>query len=158
MSRFLDHFRGEQVDWRTGRPIWLTLAPLRYQSERLAATIIVPAELVTDLASVPRLPLLWLAAGGRGIRSATIHDFAYMFGFWWLLNDPETWWQQYVSRALADEVFYESLRADPISGAGPIRAREMWVAVRVGGRGVWANPERASDLNPIWSGGGWETP
>lgn len=157
MSAFLDQFRGAQIDFKAGRPVWITLSPLRYRSDRLDATVIVPAELVTDLASVPRLPLLWLAAGGRGTRSATIHDFAYQFGFWWIVNGIR-WFPQYMSRKLADDVFYESLRADPISGAGPIRAREMWAAVRVGGRGVWADEDRKAELNPIWSGGGWETP
>lgn len=158
MARFLDPLRVEQVRWETGRSVWMTLAPLRYESDRLKTTIIVPAEMITDFGSVPRLPVVWLIAGGRGNRSAVIHDAAYQFGFWWILLPSGEWWAQPVERAVADEVFYESLLADPISGVGPIRAREMWLAVRVGGRGVWANQGRASDLNPIWSGGGWETP
>lgn len=156
MSRFLDPFRGEQTGWAHGRPVWTTLAPLRYQSDRLGAIIILPSEFVTDLASVPRLPFLWLAVGGRGTRSAALHDFPYQFGFWWLF-EGDRWQPQYVSRKLVDAVYFESLLADPISGAGPVRAREMWAGVRVGGRGVWQNG-RASDLNPIWSSGGWETP
>ena len=158
MSAFLDLFRGEQIDFKAGRPIWITLSPLRYRSDRLDVTVIVPAELVTDLASVPRLPLLWLAAGGRGTRSATLHDFAYQFGFWWVELPDGKWWQQYVSRMLADDVFYESLLADPISGAGAVRAWEMWLAVRLGGRGIWSDSARALRFNPIWSGGGWEAP
>jgi hypothetical protein len=40
--------------------------------------IVIPAEFITDHASVSRLPLI---AGGRGIRSATVHDFGYQFGY-----------------------------------------------------------------------------
>lgn len=157
MSAFLDLFVGAQIGWRNGRPLWETRAPLRYRSDLLQATIITPTEFITDGASVPRWPLLWLLAGGRGNRSAVIHDFVYQFGFWWIEMPNGTWRPQYVSRTLTDAVFYESLPADPISGVGPILARGMWSAVRVGGRGVWQNG-RASDLNPIWSSGGWETP
>ena len=157
MSAFLDRFRGEQTDWKSGRPIWTTLAPLRYRSAHLGKTIIIPAEMVTDLASVPRLPLLWLAAGGRGIRSATVHDFAYMFGFWWIAR-RDRWYKGTCTRAMADRVFYESLLADPISGTGRIRAWQMYQAVRLGGRGVCGNEDRKIAMNPIWSSGAWETP
>ena len=35
-----------------------------------------------------RVPVLWLAAGGRGTRSSTLHDFPYQFGFWWIRRFP----------------------------------------------------------------------
>lgn len=131
--------------------MWITTAPLRYRSARLGVTILVPAEFITDLASVPRLPLVWLATGGRGPRSAVIHDWAYQWGTW----TREGGASLPVPRRLADAIFHESLLADPISGAGRLRAWEMWVGVRVGGRGVWAErPERAPALNPIWSAEG----
>lgn len=158
MSAFLDHFRGEQTGWAHGRPVWTTLAPLRYRSDLLQATIIVPTEFITDGASVPRWPLLWLLAGGRGNRSAVIHDFPYQFKGWWLVLDDGTWRWFDVEKPLADDVFRESLPADPMSGVGDRLAGLMLAGVRVGGRGAWTNQERASDLNPIWSGGGWETP
>lgn len=148
MSGFLDRFRGEHTGWAKGRSVWTTLTPLRYQSDRVGSTIVVPAEFITDLASVPRLPLVWLATGGRGPRSAVVHDWAYQWGMWTLENGATL----SVTRALADAVFHESLLADPISGAGRARAWEMWLGVRVGGRGVWAErPERTPALNPIWA-------
>ena len=147
MSQFLDYFEGRQIDWRDGRPVWWTLVPIRYQSDLLDATVAIPAELVSDLASVPRLPLLWLAVGGRGIRSAVVHDFAYQFGYWLLNGDRLP-----VDRARADAVFYESLLADPVSGAGRARACEMWAGVRIGGRGVWHDrAARSPVLNPEWT-------
>lgn len=115
MSRFLDPLRIEQVGWRNGRAVWETLSELRYESERLHATIVIPVEAITDLASVPRLPLAWLVAGGRGNRSAVIHDLGYLFGFWWLADGTRL----DVERPLVDEVFHESLLVDPMSGAGP---------------------------------------
>jgi len=159
MSAFLDQFRGAQTGWSDGRAVWTTLAPLRYQSTLLMATVIVPAVFITDLASVPRVPVLWLAAGGRGTRSSTLHDFPYQFGFWWIINQDSGRWVRYeVNKSLTDEVFHESLLADPISGAGRVRAWEMYQAVRWGGRGVWADQKRATALNPCWSAGRWEAP
>ena len=158
MSTFLDQFHGAQTGWANGRAVWTTLAPLRYQSTLLMATVIVPAVFITDLASVPRVPVLWLAAGGRGTRSCVIHDFAYVFTFYWLLEDAGTWPRCPVQKTVVDEGFHESLLADPISGANRVRAWEMYVGVRLGGRGAWANETRKTTLNPIWSAGGWEAP
>lgn len=149
MSQFLSFFEGRQINWTDGRPIWWSLAPLPYQSDRLGVTVLIPAEFISDLASVPRVPVLWLMAGGRGTRSAVLHDFPYQFGYW--LLDGENGRIE-VTRALADDVFYESLLADPISGAGPVQAWEMWAGVRAGGHGVWQDRQRRSPvLNPEWS-------
>src|SRR3972149_2988028 len=137
MSEFLDLFVAAQIGWKNGRPLWGTRAPLPHRSDLLQTTIIVPSEFITDVASVPRLPLVWLIAGGRGTRSAVVHDAAYQFGFWWIINQDSGRWVRYeVNKSLTDEVFHESLLADPISGAGRVRAWEMYQAVRWGGRGV----------------------
>ena len=147
MSQFFDFFDGRQIDWRDGRPVWWSLAPLRYWSDLLGETVVIPAEFITDLASAPRLPLVWLIAGGRGTRSAVLHDFPYQFGYWLLNGDRRP-----VTRQLSDAVFYESLLADPISGAGRLVAAEMWAGVRICGRGVWHDrPARSPALNPEWS-------
>jgi len=157
MSEFLTSLDVRQVDWRNGRPVWKTLTPLRYRSDTLGATIVVPAEMVTDLASVPRMPLLWLATGGRGNRSSVVHDTGYQFGFWWV-ESADGWTRLDVERITADRVFHESLLADPIGGAGPVRAWEMWVGVRLGGRGIWADRARTRRLNPKWSAEWWQAP
>lgn len=153
MSAFLDRLRLEQVDWRAGRPVWLTAALLRYQSDRLGGRVIViPAEFGTDLASVPRLPIVWLATGGRGPRSAVLHDYPYQTGYW-LLEDGG---RLDVAKSLVDNIFHESLLADPMSGAGPVRAWEMWAGVRVNiNGGIWGDRDRAASLNPIWTREGW---
>ena len=151
MSEFLDYFEARQNGWANGRAVWWTLAPLRYQSASLGAIVVVPAEFVTALASVPRAPFAFWLTGGRGTRSAVLHDFPYQFGYW--LRDADGG-RMYVSKAEADATFLESLRVDPISGAGPIAARLMYLGVRVGGRGCWRRDERRARLNPEWSATG----
>jgi hypothetical protein len=151
-SAFLDPLRVEQVDWRAGRPVFMTIAPLRYRSARLGCVVVIPPEFVTDLASVPRLPIIWLATGGRGPRSAVVHDYPYQTGYWLL----EAGGQLEVEKPVVDEVYHESLLADPISGAGPVRAWEMWAGVRVNvAGGVWGDRARAARLNPLWESSGW---
>jgi hypothetical protein len=39
--------------------------------------ITVPVGFETDLASVPRLPLVYIALAGKGPKSAVVHDYAY---------------------------------------------------------------------------------
>lgn len=152
MSAFLDALEMRQVGWLNGRPTWITLRPVRYRSALLGATLVVPAEFITDLASVPRLPFAWLLAGGRGNRSAVIHDFGYQFNHWLLIDGSRLT----VKRGLVDDVFRESLPADPISGAGAVMAWTMYAAVRIGGWPSWkARGTRAPVLNPKWSREGW---
>ena len=156
-SAFLSELDIIQVGWRQGRPVWRTHASLCYRSDMLGKTVVIPDDFFSDGASVPRWPLAYLIAGGKGIRSAVLHDFAYQFGFWWCLPRlPRR--TLTVDKAVADRVFWESLLADPISGVSARVARLMWGAVRVGGRGVWVNPERAKLLNPVWSSGDWGPP
>lgn len=153
-SEFLDPADLRQIgwDWDTDRPVFLQLADLRYRSARLGGRVIlVPAEFVTDVASVPRRPLTWLVAGGRGLRPSLPHDFAYEFGFWWITEPDGIRSRLDVAKPLVDEVFRESLLADPMSGAGRTMAWMMYQAVRFGGRGHWVNPARTEKLNPIWT-------
>lgn len=150
-SAFLDPLDVRQVGWRDGRPVWMTLTPLRYRSTLLDAVLVVPAEFVTDLASVPRAPLAYLLAGGKGNRSAVVHDFPYQFGYW--LREGRSRLLVPAKR-LPDAVFYESLLADPVSGADGLTAWLMGAMVRAFGRGVWADGDRAGVLNPVWSANG----
>ena len=144
LHRFLDLATVRQIGWRNGRPLWSTVFPLRYRGG--LGVITIPSEFITDLASVPRVPLLWLAAGGCGPRSAILHDFAYQFGYWIVGGASVS-----VTKDHADRVFRESLLADPFSGVGSGRAWMMYQGVRLGGRGVWKNKERVQELNPIWN-------
>lgn len=107
----------------------LFLAPLRLEKllgdqwqvlERFDALIddrvhSVPAGYVTDLASVPRMPLAYLVAGGRAPKSAVLHDYLY---------------EVKAGRDYADNVFLAAMKAEGISSAV---ARLMYWGVRFGG-------------------------
>lgn len=79
-------------------------------------TVEVPADFVTDFASVPRL-LWWLyPPHDHTARAAALHDYLYRTGM--------------VSRAVADLAFLEVMLSD---GVRPSRAWAMYYAVRAFG-------------------------
>ena len=51
--------------------------PLVYESDVLRATIRVPEGFYTDLASVPRVPLIYTLWGNRAHHEAVLHDYLY---------------------------------------------------------------------------------
>lgn len=105
---------------RDGRGTWRLLASLGYSSD-LIGQVTVPAGFVTDLASVPRLPVAFFLAGGLAHAAAVVHD--------WLYTTHQT------DRATADSVFREACQA---CGVSRWRAYLMWLGVRAGGAGSWA--------------------
>lgn len=105
---------------RDGRGTWRLLASLGYSSD-LIGQVTVPAGFVTDLASVPRLPVAFFLAGGLAHAAAVVHD--------WLYTTHQ------VDRATADSVFREACQA---CGVSRWRAYLMWLGVRAGGAGSWA--------------------
>ncbi len=111
MSKFLSPLNVREIDDRR----WEVLSPLVYESD-IAGRIEVPAGLVTDFASVPRIPLVYWLFGDRAHMAAVVHDYLY---------------QTHVhARDVADAVFYEAMAA---SGIGVIGRWAMWAGVRVGG-------------------------
>jgi len=109
---------------------WRLLAPLRYQSAVLGALIEVPTGFLTDLASVPRLPLAYLLAGDTAHEAAVVHDHLYQV--------------QRCTRAQADAVLYEAMA---VTGEPAWRRWLMWSAVRTGGWWAWrTGPRRYSRL------------
>lgn len=93
-------------------------APLVFDSRHLSHAVEVPTRFRTDLASVPRLPLVWMIAGGIGNQASVVHDYLYRLR-------PD------VARSVADAVFLEALLD---SGVSHWRAWAMYAAVRVFGR------------------------
>lgn len=90
------HFIGQlSADHLEGK-WWRLREPLGFYTARYNMTICAPAGFVTDFASVPRLPLAWLLAGGTGHWEAVIHDPMYRFGL------PH--------RHMADWIFYDAGR------------------------------------------------
>jgi hypothetical protein len=99
----------------TGNGRWRLVEPLTYHSKALNRTITVPANFCTDFATVPRLPLAWLIAGGVGNAPAVIHDFLWRHGN-----------KMGISRSIANLVFLEALRS---TGVPSWRACLMHLAV-----------------------------
>ena len=131
MSHFVTDLDARQLlvdrsaDQRGSRRL---LSPLVYQSDRLGRAVYVPTGFVTDFASVPRLPVAYLLAGGCADAAAVVHD--------WLYTTHET------DRATADAVFREAIGA---GGDPGWRAWVMWAGVRLGGSGPY---ERAGQPQP----------
>lgn len=122
MSKFLTPMICEELEDTShdGRGTWQLQAMLAYQSDVAGKVIIAPKGFVTDLASVPRVPVAFLLAGGTANHAAVIHD--------WLYTSHE------VPRDVADAVLRE---AALVMGTPAWRAWMMWAGVRVGGSGAW---------------------
>lgn len=115
---------------RDGRGTWRLLGRLGYSSD-LIGQVDVPQGFVTDLASVPRLPVAYFLAGGLAHAAAVVHD--------WLYTTHQT------DRATADAVFREACQA---CGVSAWRAWVMWLGVRAGGASSWAatGPQQAPEV------------
>ncbi len=89
------------------------VAPLEFYSAKFDRTFIVPAGYITDLASVPRLPVIYWLFGGTSDEAAALHDWSY---------------DGVLSRKDCDELFNEASKA---GGAPGWRTGPMWLAVRL---------------------------
>jgi hypothetical protein len=78
--------------------------------------VVVPEGFETDLASVPRLPIVYMAVGGRGHKAAVLHDWLYSTCMF--------------PRLICDQYFYHALRE---SGVNYFYAKAMYAGVRAGG-------------------------
>jgi hypothetical protein len=101
---------------------WIVIEPLIYWSEKYRINVIVPIGFETDFASVPRLPLIYLIAGGTANAAAIVHDFLYQYGMRY---------HKIKERKEADYIFYEAMRDTNVPRW---RAFLMWSAVRGFGR------------------------
>lgn len=121
MSRFITRLALEDTDTLDGGQ-WVLTRPLVYESELLNAIITVPEGFQTDLASVPRLPVIYAMVGDTARAAAVVHDFLY--------GRPDL-----CSRKVADAVLQEACGASGVSGW---RAWLMWAGVRIGGSSHYA--------------------
>jgi hypothetical protein len=99
---------------------WLLMRPLRYYSEVVDSDINVPAGFKTDLASVPRLPVVYLLTGDTSNEAAVVHDYLYAAHLF--------------DRKTADAVLLE---ASAVTGVPAWRRYLMWAAVRLFGSSHW---------------------
>jgi hypothetical protein len=95
---------------------WILGAPLVYQSDVAKTTFTVPAGFKTDLASVPRLPVIYWLCGDTSSKAAVVHDYLYTTGA--------------VPREVADAVLRE---ASGVTGVPWWRRTLMYWGVRIGG-------------------------
>ena len=120
MSRFHTRCALEAAsDQDDGR--WVLCKPLVYESDVAKQTFTVPAGFQTDLASVPRLPVVYLLTGDTARSAAVVHDWLYS--------------SRLVTRKMADAVLRE---ASEVSGVPAWRRWLMWAGVRVGGSSHYA--------------------
>jgi hypothetical protein len=82
--------------------------------------VVVPEGFITDFASVPRLPVIYLAVGNKGHKAAVLHDYLYSI-------------KRY-SREACDAYFYHALRE---SGVNWFYAQAMYRAVRLAGNSFY---------------------
>jgi hypothetical protein len=122
MSKFITPLVAE----KSGE-FWIIRQPFVYQSDVAQRVFSVPEGFLTDLASVPRVPIAYWLAGGECDEAAVIHDYAYAKGM--------------VPRAMADAVFKE---AALVSGQSAWRVQLMFLGIRLGGWKAW-NDHRSRD-------------
>ena len=125
MSKFLSPLKlelltdssGNILRNRDGRPLWILIDDLIYQSDIAKQTFTATKGYITDLESCPRFPPLAYAMFGEMTqRGAVIHDMLYS--------------TKYVTRDLADTVLKEASKVD---GASSWQANGIYMGVRVGG-------------------------
>jgi hypothetical protein len=95
---------------------WVVAASFVYDSDAAGRVITVPQGFPTDLASTPRIPLVYEVCGNIATKAAVIHDYLYTSGR--------------ESRAVADAVLRE---AAGLAGVSWWQRWAMWAGVRVGG-------------------------
>jgi hypothetical protein len=124
------HFGSElelrEADDNVDDGAWIVCRPLVYQSVVAARSITVPAGYRTDLASVPRLPVVYWLCGGRANKPAVVHDYLYGTGL--------------LPRAQADAVFLEAMQ---LVGVPRLYRWLMWAGVRLGGASHYTTSQQA---------------
>jgi len=103
--------------------LFQVLTPLVYFSAVLNSLVIVQEGFLTDLASVPRLPVVYDMWGDRAHREAVIHDYLYCTDCF-----------PVVTRLRADQVFLEAMKSRGVKWH--IRY-PMFLGVRAGGWYRW---------------------
>lgn len=96
MGKFITTLKVEQISEATTHKNakWRLIEPLIYESKNIGL-VIVDKGTVTDFASVPRLPISFLFAGGRSNAPAALHDHLYA--------------ERRVSRLKADNLIFEAI-------------------------------------------------
>ena len=119
MSQFLTRMCLENAN-DTDDGQYIVMAPLVYESDVAKQTFTVPVGFKTDLASVPRMPIIFMLTGDTSSQAACLHDYLYT-------THP-------VDRKTADAVLRE---ASAVTEVPWWRRQLMWLGVRIGGGSHW---------------------
>lgn len=131
MSNEKAQFRSELVLTDIDGHTWLVHEPLRFFSQELSMTLVVPAGTKTDLASIPRwvryIPFVekFLPQSGKYNRAAVLHDSAYSH----VLTNSHGY-RILLSKEAADKLFLEAMLADGVASKS---AKTMYLAVKLFG-------------------------
>ncbi len=124
MSQFtqpvdIRHRKGHDADWV------VVTTDLRWEIGEIGSGkfVHIPKGFITDLASVPRFLWPFIPPHGRHTNASILHDYLYRYS-------------HSNGRAWADRQFYEAMIA---LETPKVRARIMWLAVRVFGIFAWKN-------------------
>lgn len=103
MGKFITELQVKQVSEATYKDnaIWELTEPLIYESDKIGL-VIVKRGVRTNFSSVPRVPLLFLFAGGRYNTPAALHDKLYD-------RNHQTGACLTVTRLQADNLIFESI-------------------------------------------------
>lgn len=110
-----------------GEDAWILRNPFAYHSEVLGMIVTVPPGFVTDFASVPRLPVIYMLTGNTAHRPAVIHDFLYTTSA--------------CERKQADEVFLEAME---VVGIPAWKRYPMYWGVRAFGGSHFKKKEKGN--------------
>jgi hypothetical protein len=140
MSHFLTELSATEIDEFAN--LHRLDKPLVYQSDILGEIVTAPAGFITDKASIPRIPLVYDAEGGKCDKAAVIHDLLYSLGSAGLMQ---------IDRETADRVLREAILA---SGYSRATAALFYAAVRAFGESHWnlPNVEQAPDVEEAMEG------
>lgn len=105
--------------------------PLVYRSDVASTIIKVPVGFVTDLASVPRLPLIYILLNDIANQAGVIHHYLYSVGT--------------LSRVLADRVLYE---AYVLTSVPAWKASAIYAGVRMIVNIIWSPPPTERSCEP----------
>jgi len=103
--------------------VYVLREPLVYESECLNCRIEVPTGFETDLASVPRVPIIYWFFGNRAHREAVLHDYLFRVD-----STPVVPFSQ------ANNVFFEAMA---VRKKGACIRYPMWWGVCLGGSGSY---------------------
>jgi hypothetical protein len=117
---------GKALMNRQGRQLYMLDSPLMYDSDVAGLIITAPTGFVSDLASIPRWPIVYFLLNAEADVPSVTHDFLYSTAV--------------LPRKLADEVFKE---ASILTGVPEWKAWGAFIGVRIGGSGHYGAAYKA---------------